>query len=386
MKTFSQIIISITIFSMLISLVSLSSCTFVREVFTKDKKIDITIGTVEELRLAYINGDLDALEELIAIYEDNNQPITIRVTAIRAMKESQHPLALKSLTNYVKKAEALDLEVMVASIDALGNFEGDPQASEALLESIFAIDKKLRNLQASIFKSLSNVRTEDQILALLDIYEKSRSAFYNTALMISKTLGRMDHEEVIPILVFIANDQSLDIKLRNRAIEILAQKKESTEVVDMFVDMLTDPTMEAQIRDFALRTMKDIKEERLILALLETYSQGQKSYYSLLNTLLDALGNFDDPAIIPTLIQISLDKGMPKNLRIKAIRNLANFKDPHIFKEILPVLEDRENYQYYEHITELAHKLGVSEQYKNELKEAALIAQEKALEEEKRKE
>lgn len=362
-----------------------SSCSLIKRFFPK-KEVGISLGSVEELRLQYLNGDIDALEEIIAIYEDENQPLDVRVFAVRAIGESRHPLALESLSNYVREAEALDLDLMLVSVDVLGDFQDDPRASEALMESIFTIDEKLRGLQAVVFKSLANVRAEDQVLALLDIYEKSRAAYYNSALMVSKTLGKMNKDEVIPILVFISNDASLDIKIRNRAIDILAQKKDSPEVVAMFVEMLTDPSTEARIRDFAFRTMKDIKEERLILALLETYNLGQSSYFSLLNTLLDALGKFDDPAVKPTLVEMALSESIPQHLRIKAIKNLGNFKDPTLFAQIIPMLEEPDNYQYYPHIIDLAERLGVTEEYKDEIKAAALVAQEKALEQKKSEE
>jgi len=361
-------------------IVLLFSCSRIKGLVGKGKeKGAITPQAIEELRLAYIQGDLDVLEELIAVYEDDTLPMDVRITAVRAMGESRHPMALRSLSRYVKEAEALELDLMMVSINILGEFEGDPIASEALMESILAIDEKLKGMQQAVFKSLTNVRKEDQILVLLDIYERSRATFQNTALMVSRMLGRMDRDEVIPILIFLANDRSLDIKIRNRALDILSQKKDSPEVVNMFAEMLTDPSTEAQIRDFALRTMKDVKEEQLILSLLDTYNQGQKSYYSLLNTLLDALGNFDDPITKPTLIEIALAPDLPRNLRIKAMTNLGNFKDPSIFDSLIPLLEEPENYQYYPYIIELAHRLGVAEQYKEELEAAALVAQEKAL-------
>lgn len=375
-----------TILPCLTALLVLSSCSLVKGFFGRDKRGELTPETVEELRIAYLKGDLDALEELIALYEDENQPLDIRKAAVIAMGESRHPTALQSLSSYVEQAEALELDLMLASIDILGNFEGDPRASEALMESILNIDRKLRGLQQAVFKSLANVSTEDKVLLLLDVYERSRAAFQNTALMVSKMLGNMNRDEVIPILVFLANDRSLDIKIRNRALDILAQKKDSPEVVDLFVEMLTDPTTEAQIRDFALRSMKDVKEERLILALLETYNLGQKSYFSLLNTLLDALGKFADPEVKPTLIEIAVSPNLSRELRVKAIRNLANFDDPAVFEKLLPMLQKPENYRYYSDLIDLAHRLGVAEQYKNELENAALIAQEKALEEEQLRE
>ncbi|MCH9030554.1 MAG: hypothetical protein IH819_13350, partial [Bacteroidetes bacterium] len=82
----------------------------------------ISLGSVEELRLQYLNGDIDALEELIAIYEHENQPLDVRIFAVRAIGESRHPLALESLSNYVREAEALDLDLMLVSVDVLGDF------------------------------------------------------------------------------------------------------------------------------------------------------------------------------------------------------------------------------------------------------------------------
>ncbi|MDP6396693.1 MAG: hypothetical protein QF712_03205 [Candidatus Marinimicrobia bacterium] len=358
----------------------------IKGLFGKKSTGEQTLAGVEELRLSYIQGDISALEELITIYTDEDQPLNVRVSAVRAMGESRHPLALHSLAEYVGAAEALELDLMTASIDVLGGFEDDPIASEALMESIFSIDEKLRELQGTVFKSLTNVSSEDQVLALIDVYERSRAAFYNTSIMISKTLAEMDEDEVVPILIFLAQDETLDVKTRNRALEILSKRKDDPKVVEMFVEMLTNPSLETQVRDFALHTMKGVKEERLILALLETFNQGQASYYSLLNTLLDALGKFDDPTVKPTLAEIALSDNIPKDLRVKAIKNLGNFRDPLIFKKVLPMLEDPESYFYYPYIIELAFTLGVAEEYKNEIKEAALVAQEKALEEEKREE
>ncbi|MFQ6676435.1 MAG: HEAT repeat domain-containing protein [Fidelibacterota bacterium] len=360
-----------------------SSCSLVRGLFTREKEPEPTLGYVEELRLAYIDRDMDALKELIQIFEDENQPLDVRIAAVRAVGESRHPLALEALANYVQKAEALELDLMLASIDVLGDFQDDPTASRALVESMFTIDEKLRGLQEAVFKNLRNVKKEDQVLVLLDIYERSRANFQRTALMVSRTLGKMDGREVIPILIFIANDRSLDVNIRNRALDILSQKKDDPEVVSMFVEMLTDPSLESQIRDFALRTMKDVKEERLILALLESYTQGRSSYFSLLNTLVDALGNFDDPAVKPVLVEITLSQDVPRPLRIKALRNLGNFGDPEVFARILPLLKEADNYVYYPYVMELAQRLGVADRYKNELREAALAAQEKALESKK---
>ena len=371
--------------ALLIVFTSLSStgCSQAKNLFNRlSKKGEVEAvspQTVEELRVSYIEGDMGALEELIAIYQDEEQHLDVRKSAVRAMAETQHPLALDALAEYVKKAEALNIELMITSVGVLSEFQEDPVASGALMESIFAVDDKLRQVQAATFKSLKNVKPENKVLALIDIYERSRAAFYSTATMVSNTLASMDENEVVPVLIFLAKDESLDVKTRNRSLEILAGRKNDARIVGMFVEMLTDPSMESQIRDFAIHTMKDVKEERLILALLDTYSQGQASYYSLLSTLLDALGNFNDPVVKPTLVEIAMQDNVPRSLRVKAILNLGNFRDPGTFELILPMLEDPESYEYYPYIIELAHTLGAYDTYKTKIRNAGLIAQEKAL-------
>lgn len=371
--------------ALLIVVTSLSStgCSQAKNLFNRlSKKGEVEAvspQTVEELRVSYIEGDMGALEELIAIYQDEEQHLDVRKSAVRAMAETQHPLALDALAEYVKKAKALNIELMITSVGVLSEFQEDPVASGALMESIFAVDDKLRQVQAATFKSLKNVKPENKVLALIDIYERSRAAFYSTATMVSNTLASMDENEVVPVLIFLAKDESLDVKTRNRSLEILAGRKNDARIVGMFVEMLTDPSMESQIRDFAIHTMKDVKEERLILALLDTYSQGQASYYSLLSTLLDALGNFNDPVVKPTLVEIAMQDDVPRSLRVKAILNLGNFRDPGTFELILPMLEDPESYEYYPYIIELAHTLGAYDTYKTKIRNAGLIAQEKAL-------
>ena len=198
-------------------------------IFSKNKKDlnpeEITLVYIEELRIAYIQGDIGSIEKLIDIYKDKNIKNEIRKSAVRSIAETRHPLALEAISEYVRTSEAIDIDLMIASINVLSKFEEDPIASNSLMESIFTVDKKLREVQSATFKSLKNVKPKNKVLALIDIYERSRAAFYSTATMVSNTLGNMDDDEVIPVLIFISKDLSLDIKVRNRAIEILEKLK-----------------------------------------------------------------------------------------------------------------------------------------------------------------
>ena len=50
---------------------------------------------------------------------------------------------------------------------------------------------------------------------------------------------------------------------------------------------------------------------------------------------------------------------------------------------ILPMLNDPDSYEYYPYIIELAYTLGVHETYKTQIRNAGLVAQEKALDKSK---
>ena len=78
--------------------------------------------------------------------------------------------------------------------------------------------------------------------------------------------------------------------------------------------------------------------ESLVLALLQTYRTGKDQYYNILNTLLEALGEFDDPEIRKAVIEIAMNDGYPLEIRIKAIEKLADISDESVVPSLLPIL------------------------------------------------
>ena len=104
--------------------------------------------------------------------------------------------------------------------------------------------------------------------------------------------------------------------------------------------------------------MKGVKEESLVLALLNTYNSGKTEYYSLLNTMLDALGEFDDPEVKKAVIEIAQSDDYPIEIRKKSIDNLAAFNDPSVINLLLPMLEDKSNYTLYDNIISMVNDLG----------------------------
>ena len=257
----------------------------------------------------------------------------------------------------VATTTAVDYTLLNESISMLGMFSEKPKAANALVRSMRKMEKRTNEVHIALVKSLNRVRTKDQILALLDLYEVAKSNMARTERLLTETMGAIGSDQVVPVLTSVARDPKINIGIRNKAVEILG-KKNPNDVAIAFAELLGDPNTNLEVREFALNTMKGVKEENLVLALLNTYNMGKTQYYSLLNTMLAALGEFDDPEVKKAVIEIAHSNDYPTDIRKKAIDNLAAFNDPSVVDGLLPMLEEKENYIYYDNIINMVYALG----------------------------
>ena len=315
------------------------------------------LNKVQELKSAYREGNIQALDELIEVYENPDLHVKLRVAAGKTLAQTEHPRALHAISEMVATTTALDYALLNESIKMLGMFKENPKAADALVRSMHKMEDKTNEIHLSLIKNLRRVRTKDQILALLDLYEVAKSNMSRTERLLTESMGAIGNDQVIPILTQVARDPNINIGIRNQAVEILGKKKPD-DVAVAFAELLGDPNTNLEVREFALNTMKGIKEENLVLALLNTYNMGKTEYYSLLNTMLDALGEFDDPEVKKAVIEIAHSDDYPIDIRKKAIDNLAAFNDPSIVNGLLPMLENKDNYIYYDNIINMVYKLG----------------------------
>ncbi len=336
-------------------------CSMVKGLFGKksigDPNDPDFLNRVQELKSAYREGNIQALDELIEVYEDPDLHVKLRVAAGKTLAQTEHPRALHSISEMVATTTALDYALLNESIKMLGMFKENPKAADALVRSMHKMEDKTNEVHISLIRNLRRVRTKDQILALLDLYEVAKSNMSRTERLLTESMGAIGNDQVIPILTQVARDPKINIGIRNQAVEILGKKKPD-DVAVAFAELLGDPNTNLEVREFALNTMKGVKEENLVLALLNTYNMGKTEYYSLLNTMLDALGEFDDPEVKKAVIEIAHSDDYPMDIRKKAIDNLAAFNDPSILNGLLPMLENKDNYIYYDNIINMVYKLG----------------------------
>lgn len=345
----------------IIIVLMLQGCSTIKGIFGKksigDPNDPDFLNTVQELKSAYRGGNIRALDELIEVYQDANLHVKLRVAAGKTLAETEHPRALHAISEMVANTTAVDYTLLNESINMLGMFIENPKAAAALIKSMHTMEKRTNEIHISLVKSLNRVRTKDQILALLDLYGVAKSNMARTERLLTETFGAIGTDQVVPILTAIARDPEINIGVRNKAVEILG-KKNPTDVSIAFAELLGDPNTNLEVREFALNTMKGVREENLVLALLNTYNLGKTEYYSLLNTMLEALGEFDDPEIKKAIIEIAQSNDYPSDIRKKAIDKLANFNDPSVVDKLLPMLKNKNNYIYYDNIINMVYALG----------------------------
>jgi len=368
--------LAIIIFS---SFLFLEGCSMLKKFWPgQDESDDVSFELLEKLRTDFSEGKLQAIEEMIAIYNDTNQPFDVRIAAGKALAETQHPTALNAITETVGEAAALDVTFMVASIELLAEFKDDPRAADAMVNAMNKVEEKTNSLQMALIQNLNKVRTKDQVLALLDLYEISRNNYNRTERLLTETLGALGTDEVVPILTQISRDPNVNLGIRNRALEILG-KKDPSQVAGAFAELLGDPQTNLEVQDFALNTMKGVKEENLILALLQTYRSGKDQYYNLLNTLLEALGEFKDPSIQKAVKEIAMNDAYPQDIRVKAIDKLSDLGDETVIPSLMPILSDPNQFNLHSAVIQTVKNLGVYETYEQEIHRRTFEAHQKAV-------
>jgi len=361
----------------LAALFLLQSCSFVKGLFGKKGIMDPDdpnfLNNIQKLKNSYKDGNVQALNELVSMYQDENQHAKARVIAGKALAQSQHPTALRAISKMVETTTAVDYTLLHESIEMLGMFEENPKAAIAMVKAMHKLEDRTNEIHLVLAKNLNKVRTKDQVLALLDLYEVAKANLSKTEKLLAQTLGALGNDQVIPVLTNIARDPRANISVRNMAVEILG-KKNPDDVAIAFAELLGDPNTNMEVREFALNTMKGVKEENLVLALLNTYNMGKSQYYSLLNTMLAALGEFDDPEVKKAVLEIASSNDYPVDIRKKAIDNLGSFKDPSVIEKLIPILENKDNYIYYDNVLDMIYVLGKEQTYAETVRRMAYKA------------
>ena len=330
---------------------------------------------VEKQRHNFKRGDEKALQILTEIYKDNNQSYNVRLAAIRALSESRHPMIINDIQSSVRNASLIELDLMQEAINILISFQ-EISSTDSLIEALNATEGKSMEIRTSIFNAIGENGTKDGVHLLIKLYDVSKRNNVQMNSLLTTTLGKMGDDKVIPILMEIAQNKTLPINVRSGAVEVLSNKQ-APELVDFFVEMLGDPISRDKVNEYAFDVMGEIPEERMMLALIEAYQIGRHKYYALLNTIINSLDNYDNPEIKSVYLEIAQTSDFPSNIRFKAFKGLTRFSDPEVIDGVVELLNNPENYIYYNEIISMLHEFGMYDNYQDKLRIAAYNAMRK---------
>ena len=333
------------------------------------KQEPYTEDEIYKLKELYDAGNHAALDILINIYKEKNQIYNIRILALKMLSGIDNPLIKNAIQSTLENVEFLELEYLAKSIEVLKNYN-DFESTNSLIKSLSNSENKIMELRELIINAIGENGAEDEIITLLDLYEISMTNHSRMSELLTLTLGNMDDDRSIPVLIDIASNKDINIRIRNTAVEVLSRKN-APELVDYFVEMLGDPETNEEMLGFISNTMGEINNDRMTMALLESYQIGKNRYYANLHSIMSALNDYNNPKIKPTFIEIAITDGFPRLLRIKAIQGLAKFNDSSILDYIIPILENPNNYEYYFDILNLAKELNAKENYMNLIRKSA---------------
>ena len=314
----------------------------------------LSIDDVEKQRAEYLDGKLKSLSVLVDIYQDKNQPYSVRTSALEVLAETSHPIALEAIQESVSNSSLFELDLLIDAISYLSK-HGNDGSTASLLEGLKSSENIIMDIRESMINAINKLGTKDQIITLLDLWEVSRKQHNRMNYLLTQTLGSMDDERAMQMLVEIVNDKDMDLNLRKNVIEVLSLK-DSDELVDFFTNLLDDPKSNLAMKKFAFNNMGDIDgqmEAKMVSVLLESYQAGKEDYFTLLESLLNAMKEFKDPSIAEKLKEISKSDDYPRTLRLKALQALAVQQDQSDMNDVLSILENPENYVFYNEIIDL---------------------------------
>ncbi|MFA4838174.1 MAG: HEAT repeat domain-containing protein [Candidatus Neomarinimicrobiota bacterium] len=320
------------------------------------KVATITTKDVEQLRVDYNKGKIQTMDDLIAIYKDPTQPIETRIAAMQALAQTRHPDALKILHDFMDQSVGLNYALLTATSNVLIE-NPTPKNVKSMVNGIVQAQKRYSEFRTNVFSKLETAKAEIKVEQILNLYSAEKENYTMMQESLTKVMGSLGDDKVVPILIAIAKDNSVKISIRSLALELLG-KKTHPLVTQAFIEMLGDPETQLQVRDFAFKTVADVKESRVLLALLETFNKSREEYLTLLEALMKALGDYSDPAVVPTLIEIAKDTEFPLTIRKDALIALIKFKDPEVFDKLLPMFENPANFVLFDQMTTMATQIG----------------------------
>lgn len=315
----------------------------------------ITTDIVSDSYSDYRKGKKQAMNNLVSYYRDPTMPTEVRKEALMKIIESNDPVGIQAIRNSLKDDDVIDYELFNIGVQALSRTD-DVENVRTILQAMEKSRQGYTQVRDEMFEIVEDQVDARSIALILKMYAEAKSDYAAFLKNLTLTLGRLDDERVVPILMQIAKNPKNDLATRNLAVEILATKNDPA-IATMLAEMLENPKTQKQVEEFAISVMDEYKDERLIMALIEALHTEEASYHTMVDAITRSLGEFDDPKLKGAMLKVAQDNTLPSRYRKRAINSLVKFEDPQIAGELIEILENPDNYIFYADIKQLVETL-----------------------------
>ncbi len=305
----------------------------------------------------YQNGKIKNIDKLVATYHDEKLPENTRLTALKYIILTKDPAGSQLISKLLdNQALTLKPEEVKMMLEALLQLK-DPAFTPLLMRVYMTYLTYHMEVQNRILDILYASADPNRIANFLDMYERSQEAYLKLDQNMTRVLGKFGDDSVVPVLISIVNNPKANMKLRESAIQMLA-KKDNPALAQTLTDLLGTPDNDLMIRDFAFNVLETGQDEKILLALLNFMQNNKDREYKMMQTVMEAISNYDNPAVIPSLLYIIKTPSFRKILRDQAVTSILKFNRPDVLDQMMDIFSSLNDYQYWPQLSEAVAATG----------------------------
>lgn len=333
-----------------------------------------TVDGVNQMYDRYRDGNKKAMVNLIQIFEDPTVGKDARLQALKSIINSADQNGLIAVRKALEEGALKDHDLFMAAVQGLADNPGQKNVN-TVVKALEKSRKYYAEERDLMLRVIENEADDRSVVSLLALYTHSENDFKAFEAVMTRVLGKLEDERVVPILMAIAADKRVPLDVRNKAITLLGQKNDPA-IGKLLAELLQDPANQNQIRDFALAATDELKDGRVILALVEALHSEQAAYFTMVDAITRSLQRYNDPTIKPVLLAVALDDIFPVRIRKQALEGLNNYPEQEVAEALIGMLAEPENFIFYPEIKAIVNA-AENPMLANRLQKTALAAQRK---------
>lgn len=334
-----------------------------------------SVDGVNQMYDRYRDGNKKAMVNLIQIFEDPAVGKDARLQALKSIINSDDPNGLVAVRKALEDGSLKDHDLFMVAIQGLADTPGQKNVSTV----VKALEKSRQyyvDERDIMLRIIENQADDRSVASLLALYTHSENDFKQFEATMTRVLGKLDDERVVPVLMAMASDKRVPLDVRNKAITLLGRKNDPA-IGKLLAQLLQDPASQTQIRDFALAATDELKDGRVILALVEALHGEQAAYFTMVDAITRSLQRYNDPTIKPVLLAVATDAIFPVRIRKQALQGLSNYPEQEVAEALIVMLEQSDNFVFYPEIKSIVDAVEMPLLI-DRLQQTALAAQRKA--------